>query len=186
MKSRTRKKYILLLVVLINVILPGFGMVVEVHAWRNTSPTGVNFDVYERSLDNWVSEGHYGTHDWIGDAALDAVLRESSPISKAKWFNGETPFWTTRRRLIFLIGTEAPDEGPTKLRLNLNNEDVYGIGDSPKHHIHFNPNPEDEEDYDDYDRRMKIKIAPVLAEIANYRNLAENCLRDGKCDLAAF
>jgi len=89
----------------------------QVSAWKNGSYAYDNTK-YDYSTD-------YGTHDWIADLALDALLDDD----KSQWS------WLNERREIYLLGTEAPDN--SNVDVTLDGKDVEGFGDTTKHHVYL-------------------------------------------------
>lgn len=145
-------------------------------------PTGTTFNPYDPTeLAAWRMGGeYYGTHDWIAEAGLDAVLQDSKA---QKWKDKDgVNFWNERRIIIFLIGTEAPDMGKSQLRMTVDGKTIYGFKSSSRHNIHFVG------DISIYGpkRRMKTSSTKVLPLIDNYETKAFTALKAGKCDLAAF
>ncbi len=104
-------------------------------AWKNES--------YANYPDNFDYENDYGTHDWIADAALDSLLKED----ESSWG------WLNERKEIFLLGTEAPDNGD--LKTTLDGETVEGFGDTAKHHIYFDQEGSVISDEDDSAKRAE-------------------------------
>jgi hypothetical protein len=153
-------------------------------AWSNGHSSG-NFNPNNpEELVSW-KKTHYGTHDWIAEAALEAVLADNSAYS---WYdtNG-LPFWDNRRKIIFLVGTEAPDlrDKPNEngyISTTLDGKQVGGDHTSSKHKVWFNPdnNPRTEDS-------MREKNGMWLFDlIKTYTTNVRNALKNRKCDLAAF
>lgn len=129
----------------------------------------------------WEGNAHYGTHDWVADKALQAILDGYDTSTKLKWFNGETTFWTERRKMIFLIGTEAPDAKADTLRISLRGKDgtrvpITGFCDIYRHHFYFNS-----EDF-----TPRSQIGGLATQFTRKTNDIQKFLREGQCDLAAF
>lgn len=159
-------------------------LITNAFAWSN-SPTSGDFNPYNpEELATW-KEQHYGTHDWIAEAALDAVLADKHAYSwKDK--DGKT-FWDERRKIIFLAGTEAPDFGSSPsdsgyIRTTLDGVSVGGWKTSSKHKFLFIPdeNPRTADS-------MRMREGYYMMDlIESYTVKVVNALKEGKCDLAAF
>ncbi len=167
------------ILLVIESILLVVAFLAPVMAWNNGDATG-DFDVYATdALVNWWKDSkHYGTHDWIAEAALEAVLNDDD--ARAKWVdNEESLFWTDRRKMIYLIGTEAPDL--SSLKLKLNNYIVRGVGDRRRHKIYFY----------DFNEGSSFSMQPhrntnIAHDIRRYTEFAKDSLKEGRCDLAAY
>ncbi|MFW9894571.1 MAG: zinc dependent phospholipase C family protein, partial [Candidatus Thorarchaeota archaeon] len=113
---------------------------------------------------------------------MDAVLADAT--AKLKWQDGDSIFWTEKRKICFLIGTEAPDstdnpEATSFTRLTLNG--VRCAGMLVKTVLHYYDNDEDSDD------RMRPKNNPsFISKAYEWNYLAKKYLREGKCDAAAF
>lgn len=146
------------------------------NAWKNgVTPSG---NVTEAYLSSWRVKGHYGTHDWIAESALIAVKQDGVAWNKWKDKDGLN-FWTERRTVIFLIGTEEPDMDFNQLTITLNGKLLKGHKTAGRHHIRFRETWPPA-------YYMSIANADIMNQLNEYKNLAEQALRDGKCDLAAF
>lgn len=131
------------------------------------------WDIGTPSGRDWYGN-NYGTHDWIGDGALDAVELYNN------WLINGKKFWTPRRKWIFLVGTEAPDAPYDDLLIEL--DDSYQRGMKTTVMFHF------------YTRTTGyLRMAPkdndfrrTGAELVRLTYLVIYALEDGKCDTAAF
>ncbi len=124
-------------------------------AWKNGS-YAYNSSSYSYSTD-------YGTHDWVADAALNALHAADA----TNWQ------WLVDREAIFLVGTEAPDN--SGVSMTLDGTSVSGFGDTASHHIYFNEDGTIANNQDD---------AAVRAKTVG--DLADAALNAQKRDLAAF
>ncbi len=122
-------------------------------ALKNGSPA-LNASNYDYATD-------YSTHDWVAEAALDAL----SSVDAGNWQ------WLVDRKVIFLVGTEAPDE--SGVSMTLDGTAVTGFGDVTNHHVYYNT---DGTTYDD--------IAAIRVKLCG--NLADAAMDEQKRDLAAF
>lgn len=86
-------------------------------AWANASYAG-DAASYDFAKD-------YGPHDWIAEAALNALATGNASGWK----------WLADRETIFLVGTEAPDN--SAVAMTLDGVTVSGFGDTTHHHIYF-------------------------------------------------
>jgi hypothetical protein len=140
---------------------------------------GVSQNPYSKSFnrDYWYKEC-YGTHDWIADAAVEAILADT--VAKGKWESEECEtFWTERRKIIFFIGTEAPDAGHDKINIQLNGRRVTGLRTLT--HQYFYPQNSE------LDNRMRFKkMYSFYYSCLIWSDLAALYLSQGKTDLAAF
>ena len=87
-------------------------------AWSNAS-YAYNPNDYDYNTD-------YGTHDWVADAALNALINNDP--GNWDWLND------VNRKKIYLLGTEAPDN--SGIDITLNGDSVTGFGDTPLHHVY--------------------------------------------------
>lgn len=126
-------------------------------AWKNGS--------YAYHKTDYSYDDDYGTHDWIAEAALDALVEADS--ATWDWLNQE------ERKVIFLLGTEAPDNGG--LETHLDGELVEGFGDTVKHHVYFTETGEINNNEDDSALRAK-----------SCADLADSYLEQLKYEKAAF
>jgi hypothetical protein len=124
-------------------------------AWTNGS--------YASDPANYAYTTHYGTHDWIADAALQALMAADS--NHWKWLND--------RKAIYLTGTEAPDN--SGVSCTLDGTAVTGFGDTAMHHIYFNEDGTIKANEDDSGIRAK-----------STGDLANAYFSENKLDLAAF
>jgi len=124
-------------------------------AWSNAS--------YAFTSNNYDYEENYGTHDWIADAALNALLN----LNQSKWS------WLEQRKSIFLVGTEAPDN--SAVNMTLDGALIEGFGDTTYHHIYFHENGSIAYNEDDAAIRAKS-----CGDLANAR------IDEEKLDQAAF
>ena len=185
----------MVLLVLVEVFLVCLVMSTSVSAFNNGDASR-NYNVYDpnNSLDDWFNSGHYGTHDWIAHAALDAILQDTA--ASEKWKDAQdNPFWIDRRKFIFFIGTEAPDTPSTPttskpdhwLKITLNGIEVGGWGSAAEKRFHklaFRPN-------DPFWGRLRMKldsdyVYTFASRVNRYEQRAMNYLEEGKCELAAF
>ncbi len=134
------------------------------------------FDPKEPSDRTKFYQECYSTHDWIAEAALEAVLYDST--TKNKWNDKDgAPFWTEERKVIFLMGTEAPDRGKT---VTLNDRTIRIFADKNKHHLRFIRKEADPS------VRMKPSDKAAADRAADYARRAKTVLERGECDLGAF
>ncbi|MHA1291253.1 MAG: zinc dependent phospholipase C family protein [Promethearchaeota archaeon] len=124
-------------------------------AWKNGS--------YAYNKLDYDYEEDFGTHDWIASAALDVLLEDDH----SQWS------WLEERKEIYLLGTEAPDNGD--LETHLDGETVEGFGDTAKHHVYYNEDGSIANNEDDGALRAK-----------SCGDLADQCMEDNKLDQAAF
>ncbi len=124
-------------------------------AWKNGSYAYTSTE-YDYATD-------YGTHDWIADAALDAL----SAAATSSWS------WLKDRVTIYLLGTEAPDN--SGISITLDGTAVTGFGDTTWHHIYYNEDGTISNNEDDAALRAKA-----------CGDLADSYLEANKLDLAAF
>ncbi|MCP4762171.1 MAG: hypothetical protein GY870_10345, partial [archaeon] len=146
--NRNKKIFVLLSVFLL------FGMqITYASAWKNGS--------YAYNQTDYDFETDYGTHDWVAEAALMALL-DNDPSGWA---------WLEERIEIYLVGTEAPDN--SNVQMTLNGKVIEGMGDTPNHHIYFNEDGSVLED----NSALRVKSMGDLADVA---------IDEGKLDQAAF
>jgi len=129
------------------------------NAWNN----GNSGSAYAYTYINYDYEDNYGTHDWIADAALNALLN----LNESKWN------WLELRKEIYFVGTEAPDN--SGVNMTLNGEIIEGFGDTTYHHIYFFENGTISHNEDDSAIRAKL-----------CGDLADSCIEEEKLDQAAF
>ena len=149
MKKKT--KILLLYLTLPLLLLP----IDSCFAWKNGSYAYTNI-AYDYSTD-------YGTHDWIAEAALDALVAAQA----------STWSWLNERETIYLLGTEAPDN--SGISITLDGTAVTGFGDTTWHHIYYNEDGSIAANEDDSGLRAKA-----------CGDLADSYIVDNKLDLAAF
>ena len=125
------------------------------YAWSNGS--------YAYNETEYSYEDDYGTHDWIAERALNVLLN----YEENEWN------WLESRKEIFLVGTEAPDNGGVSMTLDGKNID--GFGDTTWHHIYFNQDGSISNNEDDSALRAK-----------SMGDLADANLEEKNLDLAAF
>lgn len=124
-------------------------------AWKNGS--------YGHNDSDYDYEKDYGTHDWIAEAALNALLDEDSD----DWT------WLKDRKEIYFVGTEAPDN--SDVSMNLDGKKIEGFGDTSKHHVYFNTDGSISNNEDDAALRAK-----------SCGDLADASIEENKLDQAAF
>lgn len=171
MKKNSKK--IVIGLILLQFFLGACAMTTEVQSFGNEGFSG-KINILRDSRINWLNS-HYGTHDWIGDGALDAVVKLDN------WVFNDKIFWTTKRRWIFLIGTEAPDAGYNQLNIRLNKWHHHGMKTVSK--INFYPST-----YSD-----DIRLGPkgifyprTISDAYRYTKEVLQYLRWEECDSAAF
>ncbi len=177
-----KSRKILVVLIVFEVILLFVPLVIDVLSFKN-GPLSQHFNpnyATEAEIQNWYVD-HYGTHDWIAEAALDAIMADST--ARLKWIGeNENYFWTAKRKVIFLIGTEAPDStdgsNPKKVtKLSLNG--IHCTGRELHPNVAFYE--------DEGENRMRIKSFPTFfSQVMSLENKARKYLREGKCDAAAF
>lgn len=180
-----QKARMIILAIVVFEFLLFFSLLSNSIAWKNNKLTGTFNPNDPNEVANWKSD-HYGTHDWIAEAALDANLAYS--VTKDEWkdSNGNS-FWTDRRRIIFLVATEAPDTGNSPsdqkgyVRTTLNGITVGGIRSQYMHHLYFTHDENPRTEYS-----MRLWDTAMLGLINTYAPKVEKALKDGKCDLAAW
>ncbi|KKN64306.1 hypothetical protein LCGC14_0493090 [marine sediment metagenome] len=128
---------------------------------------------------------HHGTHDWIAEAALDAI-KHGSFAQEWKDKDGVI-FWNEKRTIIFLVGTEAPDFGRNKdspggyTKTTLNGVPTGGYRRTNIHNMWFNidhtPRTTDS---------MKKARFFILNLIDDYEKKVMSAFKKEQCDLAAF
>jgi hypothetical protein len=122
-------------------------------AWKNGS--------YANTYTSYSYTSHYSTHDWVAEAALDALVS----VDAGNWQ------WLVDRKTIFLVGTEAPDNAGVSMTLD--GTAITGSGAVTDHHIYYNA---DGTTYEDN--------AAIEAKL--FGNLADAAMDEQKRDLAAF
>jgi hypothetical protein len=135
------------------------------------------WDILTSSGRNW-HEFRYGTHDWIGDGALNAIEAE------ANWLYNNEIFWTLRRKWIFLVGTEALDAGENKLSIELDGNMYYGMKVINKAYFYPYDLTGDLEQF-----RMHPKLGWFEMSLTNTVRLThfvKTALLNEECDTAAF
>jgi hypothetical protein len=128
-------------------------------AWNN----GKSGSAYANTVENYDYTKNYGTHDWIADAALQALKNDNA----TKWG------WLWERRTIYLLATEAPDN--SNVNVTLNGQTLSGFGDTTYHHIYFNE-----------DGSIKLNEDDAAIRAKSCGDLADVALTDEKLDVAAF
>ncbi len=124
-------------------------------AWKNGS--------YAYNYSSYSYDKDYGTHDWVAEAALNALYAADS----GNWS------WLVDREEIFLVGTEAPDN--SEVDMVLDGVTVGGFGDTANHHIYFNEDGSISNNQDDAALHAK-----------SMGDLADASLNEQKRNLAAF
>ncbi len=124
-------------------------------AWAN--------DSYANNSSNYTYALNYATHDWIAQKALEILL--ANDYSKWEWLKD--------RELIYLTGTEAPDN--VNLNMTLDGEVILGFGDFDNHFVYFHENGSVKSNED----KAAVRAQSCL-------ELAEKSLREDKLDQAAF
>ena len=76
---------------------------------------------------NYDYDTDYGTHDWIAEGALDALM--AFDPNNWGWLND------MNRKKIYLVGTEAPDN--SGVSMTLDGDLVEGRGDTRNHHVYI-------------------------------------------------
>jgi len=99
-------------------LLTYVGFIQSGTAWHNGSMAN--------NQTNYNYDSHYSTHDWVAEAALDALVK----VDPGNWN------WLVERKSIFLVGTEAPDS--SDVSMTLDGTAVTGFHDMTYHHIYFN------------------------------------------------
>ncbi|HDZ16843.1 hypothetical protein LCGC14_0707410 [marine sediment metagenome] len=127
----------------------------QAKAWAN--------DSYANNSSNYTYALNYATHDWIAQKALEILL--ANDYSKWEWLKD--------RELIYLTGTEAPDNA--NLNMTLDNEVILGYGDFSNHFLSFHENGTVKSNWDK---------AAIRAQ--DFFELAEKSLNENKLDQAAF
>lgn len=173
---KINKKRVLLLILALEMLLILSSsinvMSFKIGSITRDNPNHKNFD-----MASWYSNS-YSTHDWISHAALRAILRDENAGPMWVGTNGYN-FWTEKRKIIFYIGTEAPDVGRKVLRLYFNGKWISGL--KTKTHLDFYNNTEGD------DKRMKLKkVHSFYHQARMWSKMAMSYLSQGKCDLAAF
>lgn len=176
MKKNNKK--IVIGLILFQFFLGACSMATEVQSFANGSYSGrlifsLHWDKDQGA--EWYSD-HFGTHDWIGKGALDAV------IAKDNWVIDNKNFWTAKRRWIFLVGTEAPDARRGDLTVELNDEIVYGMKTTSKIYFYDEDAGDNLRMGPKYDRWMGL----VMGDTMRYTYKVIESLETGKCNLAAF
>lgn len=176
-----RQKKILVVLLLFEVLLVVLPLIIDGLGYKN-GHVSYSYNPYHHSDQTEWYEDKYGTHDWIAEAALDAVLADST--SKNKWEGENGQFWTEKRKVCFLIGTEAPDTtGNTDSKkgytyLYLNGKKCTGM--QVKTVMRFY-------NYITGDNRLRPKpFASFVSRASEWTDTAKRYLRQGKCDAAAF
>lgn len=124
--------------------------------------------VFAKSVFGWSNGGwttdlanpKYGTHDWIGQHALD-------------WLSTEEKQDILNNLAVYLYGTELPD--------NANAIDGTGIGDTTKHHVYYYANSSLQDDsaatraQEEYDQAVNyakagdwINVSKTLGAMVHY------------------
>jgi len=124
-------------------------------AWKN-GLYAYSDTAYDYSTD-------YGTHDWVAEAALEALIAAQS----------STWSWLNAREAIYLLGTEAPDN--SGISITLDGTAVSGMGDTTWHHIYYNEDGSVSANEEDSALRAKA-----------CGDLADSYIFDNKMDLAAY
>jgi len=144
---RRVKKY-LLITMMLSILMVSIS---SASAWKNGS--------YGYNREDYSYEDDYGTHDWIAEAALEILLTEA----KDSW----TWLADENLKIIYLLGTEAPDNSQLKTTLDM--DEVEGFGDTTKHHVYFDENDEILED----DSALRAKKCADLADVYLEENKRE-------------
>ncbi len=131
-------------------------------AWNN-GDGGSGQSTFADNSTNYNYDYHYGTHDWIAHAALNALVSDNI----VRWQ------WLETRKWIYFVGTEAPDN--SKVNMTLDGDVIEGFGDTTWHHVYFNQDGTISNNEDDSALRAKS-----MGDLANAR------INDGKYDQAAF
>ncbi len=118
---------------------------------------------YADNAASYSYSSHYGTHDWVAEAALDGLVA----VDAGNWN------WLVDRKAIFLVGTEAPDN--SGVSMTLDGTSVSGFGDTASHHIYYNTDGTVANNEDD---------AAVRAKFCG--DSADAAMDAQKRDLAAF
>ncbi len=126
-------------------------------AWSN----GNSGNAYANNEFNYDYNDNFATHDWIAKGALDALLSSN----QAKWQ------WLEDREVVYLLGTEAPDN--SALSTTLDGTVISGFGDTTWHHVYFYENGTVYED----DAALRAKSCG---------DLANSYIENGKLELGAF
>lgn len=177
-----KKKKLCLFFLIIEALLITNCIIGIVNAFGNGKYLTGTFDAYSPSfVSDWWAGEHYGTHDWVAQAALEAV--KANPAAGLKWMKNDVSFWDKRRETIFLIGTEAPDANSLQLRGTLNGDSVKGLHDVIYHHMYFH-----DTDTLPIELRMKPRVYTfdISRKVIRATKMVKNFLREGRCDLAAF
>jgi len=163
MKKKNAKIWVVIVVSVQFLVL--CSVITNANAWKNGKQSTGTFNPYNPdALVEWRSSGkYYGTHDWIAEAALDAIRQDQHA---QQWKDSEgLDFWNERRTVILLVGTEAPDMSSSQVKMTLNNMPVSGYKTVAKHNMHF---VEDDTDKYGENRRMKTKQTKVLDLLGEY------------------
>jgi len=147
---RKHKIFIVLIGLMVLVLPYSFG-----NAWSNGS--------YAYNQNDYDYETDYGTHDWIAEGALEALIEHDEDQWK----------WLEYREIIFLVGTEAPDN--SGVSITLDGETLSGFGDTTYHHIYYEEDGSIKNNEDDSALRAKW-----------CGDWADASIESGKLDQAAF
>ena len=179
--KRKNKKIWAVVIISVQLLLLFSAITGNANAWKNgATPSG---KVTEAQILSWRAGGHYGTHDGIAEAALDAVkLDQQAQPWKVANDEGQPgtdlPFWDARRTVIFLIATEAPDMGKKQVSMTLNGKPVFGRKTSRRHNTWFHPVGAA--------NSMRVRVNQMTNTLEGYVTDAELALQNGHCDLAAW
>ena len=127
----------------------------SVSAWKNGS--------YADDPAEYNYVDHYGSHDWIADYALQALMA----INSSEWQ------WLEDRKEIYYVGTEAPDN--SGIDIILDGDVIEGYGDTTYHHVYFNEDGTIKDNEDD--SAIRAKWCGDWADVS---------YSDGDFDKAAF
>jgi hypothetical protein len=181
------KKKVILILIFFEIIIGLISLELNVKGFNNGNVQGhfregtfnPNYAT-QSEIQDWY-KNCYGTHDWIAEAALKAILADQTASSK--WIGEDTIFWTETRKIIFYIGTEAPDttdnsRAPAYTHLILNNIPCDGM--LVKTNMYFHAD-------DGSVNRMRPRSYPKFVTDCNiWTYKAMKYLREGKCDAVAF
>ncbi|MFX0187162.1 MAG: hypothetical protein ACFE8A_05445 [Candidatus Hodarchaeota archaeon] len=150
---RNKRNFILLPVSFLLVIIIFTALTHESVALPNGS--------YADDSSSYDYNNDFAGHDWVANVSLTALLNDNA----TRWQ------WLNDRKLIYFVGTEAPDN--SGVSMTLDGKSIIGFGDFSWHHIYIH---QDGSVYED-DAALRAKSMGDLACV----NLDEE-----KYDLAAF
>jgi len=140
----------------------------EASAWKNLHPDAT--PCY--SWGGYDYDQHYGTHDWIADFAVDAIV--DNPLLAVKWVDTNNNFfWSSKNIKIFLYATYGPDSSDVRFKTR-HNQIIRGEGDLNSHHVTFDSDTKERTGSWAADKADACALAAIYA------------FEDGDCGTAAF